>query len=68
MSLWRQGFELLYAQITPTAEHIQSPAALGSRCRTFGSTSAHRLRGSHHDDNGLNLWNSKPASVKCFPS
>ena len=22
---------------------------------------------SHHKDHGLNLWNCKPASIKCFP-
>jgi len=30
--------------------------------------SAWMLPGFYHDHNGLNLWNCKPASMKCFPS
>ena len=42
----------------------------GARCRTFGSSCpmlARMLPCSHLDDNGLKLWNCKPASINWGP-
>jgi hypothetical protein len=49
------------------------PDACQSRCRNLSSYSSTMStmvpchHASHYDNNELNLWNCKPAPVKCFP-
>ena len=66
------GFEVSCALAMSGMTHSLLLPALGSKCRPLSSFSSTIPAWpaiccvSHHDHNGLNLWNCKPASIKYF--
>ena len=64
----RASFEVSYAQALPSMEYsLQLPMYQNVELLAPSTSYLPGSGVSHDDDNGLNLWNCKAATIKYFP-